>query len=172
MSASLPRPARWVASTFSVIAGLCLLALVLLTVADVVSRNVQGRSILGTVEISTVLLVAIAFLGLGAAEITGKHVSVSLIEARLPRLARLGLSLVRVLLLAALGLLLIFGLTEVYLGAVEREETTNGVLGLSTAPWKLILVISFLVFFALAVWREVHQFLALRAATSGSEVKS
>lgn len=170
MSASLPRPARWVASAFSVLAGLCLLALVLLTVADVVSRNVQGRSILGTVEISTVLLVAVAFLGLGAAEITGKHVSVSLIEARLPRLGRLVLSGLRVLLLAAVGSLLILGLTEVYLGAVQRGETTNGVLGLATAPWKLILVISFLVFFVLALWREVHQFLALRGARSESGV--
>ncbi|MGJ9426425.1 TRAP transporter small permease subunit [Nesterenkonia halotolerans] len=160
------------ASAFSVVAGLCLLALVLLTVADVVSRNVQGRSILGTVEISTVLLVAIAFLGLGAAEVTGKHVSVSLIEARLPHLGRLGLSALRALLLAGVGALLILGLTEVYLGAVERAETTNGVLGLATAPWKLILVISFLVFFILALWREVHQFFALRRGSSASGVKA
>lgn len=170
MSAPLPRPVGWVASAFSMLAGLCLLALVFLTVADVVSRNVQGRSILGTIEISTVLMVGIAFLGLGAAEITGKHVSVSLIESRLPALGRLACSVLRLLLLVGLGALFILGMTEVYQGALQRGETTSGVLRLATAPWKLVLIMSFVVFFALAIWREIHQFLALRKDRPGKKV--
>lgn len=172
MSVSLPRPAQWVASTLALVAGLALLLLLVLTVADVISRNIQGRSILGTTDISTMLMVAIAFLGLGAAEIRGKHVTVSLVEARLPLLVRLICSGLRALLLAGLGCLLALGLTEVFLGALQRGETTNDVLRLATAPWRMMLVISFAVFFVLAIWREIHQFLELRRARSESEVRT
>lgn len=163
MRSYLPRPARLTASAFNLLAGLFLLFLVCLTVADVVSRNVQGRSILGTIDISTMLMVAIAFLGLGAAEINGKHVAVSLLEERLPSVFRALFSVLRFLLLLSLGALLLWGLTDVFQSALDRGETTNDVLRLPTAPWKLILLISFAVFFLLALWQEARRFLSFRA---------
>ncbi|WP_017556711.1 TRAP transporter small permease subunit [Nocardiopsis baichengensis] len=159
----IPRAAAAVATAFNLAAGLLLLALMLLTVADVVSRNLRDQSVLGTVDISTLLLVAIAFLGLASAEIGGQHVSVGLVEMRLGLRARAVLSGVRVVLLAALGALMVWGLGEVLVSAVDRGETTNDILRLATWPAKLVLFASFLLFFAVAVGKAALELRALRS---------
>lgn len=151
-----------IATAFNLSAGLLLLVLMALTVADVVGRNMFGQSVLGTVDISTLLLVAIAFLGLASAEIDGRHVSVTLIEARFGFRTRTLLSGVRAVLLLVLGALIVWGAGEVLISAFERGETTNDILHLPTWPAKLVLFLSFLLFFVLAVWKEVLEFRAFR----------
>lgn len=150
-------------TAFNLSAGLLLLALMTLTVVDVVGRNMFGQSVLGTVDISTLLLVAIAFLGLASAEIDGRHVSVTLLEARFGFRRRMLLSGVRVVLLLGVGVLVVWGLGEVLISAFDRGETTNDVLRLATWPAKLVLFVSFLLFFVMAVWKEVLEFRAFRA---------
>src|SRR5688572_12947933 len=71
---ALPRAVTVIARGMSIVAGLLLLGVILLTVADVVSRNARDRSIVGTVDIATMLLVAIDCLGLASAEADGRHV--------------------------------------------------------------------------------------------------
>lgn len=159
----LPRAATAVATVFNAAAGLLLLVLMLLTVADVADRNLRGQSVLGTVDISTLLLVAIAFLGLASAETGGQHVSVGLVEMRLGRRARTVLSVLRLVLLAVLGSLIVWGLGEVLLSAIDRGETTNDILRLATWPAKLVLFASFLLFFAAAVAKEAQGLRALRS---------
>ncbi|GAB3220178.1 TRAP transporter small permease subunit [Mycolicibacterium hippocampi] len=165
---TLPRPVLVVARTLSVVAGILLVGLILLTIADVVSRNFRDRSIVGTVEIATMLLVAIAFLGLASAEADGRHVVVELFESRFGVRTRMVFSVLRTLLLIGLGVLLTWGLSEVLLSAVERGETTNDILRLPTWPAKVVLLASFVLFFAVAVWREVLTISALRAEPSGA----
>ncbi len=162
-----PRPLTAVSTALGLVAGLLLLALMLLTVADVVSRNALGRSILGTVDISTLLLVMVAFLGLAAAEFDGRHVSVGLIEARLGERTRTALSGLRALLLLVIGGLMVWGLAEVLFSAVDRSETTNDILRLPTWPAKLVLLVSFALFFVVAVWTTV---LETRAIKQGKDV--
>ncbi|WP_193044852.1 TRAP transporter small permease subunit [Mycolicibacterium baixiangningiae] len=164
---TLPRPVTLVAQALSIVAGVLLLGLILLTIADVVSRNAGDRSIVGTVDIATMLLVAIAFLGLAAAEADGRHVAVELLESRLGVRTRLVLSVVRTLLLIGLGLLLTWGLSEVLVSSTARGETTNDILRLPTWPAKLVLLASFAVFFVVAVWKELLTFAALRTEPSG-----
>ncbi|WP_197375672.1 TRAP transporter small permease subunit [Mycolicibacterium baixiangningiae] len=164
---TLPRPVTLVAQALSIVAGVLLLGLILLTIADVVSRNAGDRSIVGTVDIATMLLVAIAFLGLASAEADGRHVAVELLESRLGVRTRLVLSVVRTLLLIGLGLLLTWGLSEVLVSSTARGETTNDILRLPTWPAKLVLLAAFAVFFVVAVWKEVLTFAALRAEPSG-----
>jgi len=158
----LSRVARISATVFSLTAGLFLLALVLLTVADVGGRTLWNQSILGTVDISTLLLVAIAFLGLASAELDGRHVSVAMLEERLGRKRRVVLSAVRTVLLAGVGLLLTWGLADVLLSAVDRGETTNDILRLPTWPAKLVLFVSFVAFFVAAVAKEIQELRTLR----------
>ena len=162
-----PRPLTAVSTAFGLASGLLMLALMLLTVADVVSRNVADRSILGTVDISTLLLVMVAFLGLSAAEIDGRHVSVSLVEDRLGGRTRLVLSALRSVLMLLIGVLMVWGLAEVLFSAIDRSETTNDILRLATWPAKLVLFVSFLLFFVSAVWRQAVE---LRARLSGEPV--
>lgn len=160
---SFPRPVGAIATAFNLSAGLLLLALMVLTVADVVGRNLLGRSVLGTVDISTLLLVAIAFLGLASAEIDGRHVSVALVEARFGFRTRMLLSGVRTVLMLGLGALIVWGMGEVLISAFQRGETTNDILHLPTWPAKLVLFLSFLLFFVMALWKEVLELRAFGA---------
>jgi TRAP-type C4-dicarboxylate transport system permease small subunit len=163
---TLPRPVTLVAQALSAVAGVLLLGLILLTIADVVSRNARDRSIVGTVDIATMLLVAVAFLGLAAAEADGRHVVVELFESRFGLRTRMVLSVVRSLLLIGLGLLLTWGLTEVLVSATRRGETTNDILRLPTWPAKLVLLAAFALFFVVAIWKELLTLAALRAQQS------
>lgn len=166
---TLPRPVLMVARTLSVVAGILLLGLILLTIADVISRNARDRSIIGTVDIATMLLVAIAFLGLASAEADGRHVAVELFESRVGVRTRLVFSALRTLLLIGLGLLLAWGLSEVLLSAVDRGETTNDILRLPTWPAKVVLLASFVVFFVVAIWKELLTAAAIRSELSGGQ---
>ncbi len=166
---TLPRPVLVVARTLSVVAGILLLGLILLTIADVISRNARDRSIIGTVDIATMLLVAIAFLGLASAEADGRHVAVELFESRVGVRTRLVFSALRTLLLIGLGLLLVWGLSEVLLSAVDRGETTNDILRLPTWPAKVVLLASFVVFFVVAIWKELLTVAAIRSELSGGQ---
>lgn len=166
-SATLPKPVRALASVLTVVAGVILFGLAALTVADVISRNLRGQSILGAVEISALLLVAVAFLGLAAAEIDGQHVSVSLLDDRLGRRARMVTSAVRALLLAVLGIVLVYAMFDVVGSALDRGETTNDILRLPTWPAKLVVLLSFGLFFVVAVWKQILVFRTLR---SGEDV--
>ncbi|MGA9869739.1 MAG: TRAP transporter small permease [Rhodococcus sp. (in: high G+C Gram-positive bacteria)] len=167
---TFPKPVRALAQVLTVVAGLILFGLAALTVADVVSRNVRNQSILGAVEISALLLVAVAFFGLTAAEIDGRHVSVTLIEDRLGRRARMVLSAVRGVLISVLGLVLVVGMFGVLGSAFERGETTNDILRLPTWPAKLAVLGSFGLFFVIAVWKEILVFLRVRADIEETDV--
>ena len=65
-------------------ASVCTAIMMLAIVGDVASREFRGRGLLGTIELSESLLVAVIFLGLAYAERTGRHVSLSLVFDRLP----------------------------------------------------------------------------------------
>lgn len=171
MSFGIPRVVQNLATWMSTIAGILLFVVGGLTVADVASRNFRGQSILGVIEISTLLLVAIAFLGLAAAEINGKHVSVSLVEERLGRRTRLILSVIRSVLLLVLGVALVVGMFFVFEGAIQRGETTNDILRLPTWPAKGVLLLSFAFFFTTAVWKEITIFRTLRTGQDPFELE-
>lgn len=166
---TLPRPLALAIRALGLTAGVLLLLIILLTVADVISRNLRDRSIVGTVDITTMLLVATAYLGLASAEADGRHVSVELVERRLGARARLAFSVVRSALFVGLGVLMTWGLTEVLISATERGETTNDILRLPTWPAKVVLLVSFAVFFIVTIWREVLTFAAVRAESAGTQ---
>lgn len=168
-STALPRPLALIIRGLGLLAGVLLLMIILLTVGDVVSRNLRDRSIVGAVDISTMLLVATAYLGLALAEADGRHVAVELVEARLGARTRLAFSVLRSALLVGVGALMTWGLTEVLISAAERGETTNDILRLPTWPAKVVLLVSFVAFFVVAVWREVLTFAATRTEQSGAQ---
>lgn len=159
---TLPGPLRALSQTLVIVAGILLILLTLLTVADVVGRNLWDQSILGAVDISTLALVAIAFLGLAAAEIDGRHVSVDLLEMNLPTRARTTLALIRTLLLLIVGAVLSWGILGTVVSAFERSETTNGILRLATWPVKGALLAAFVLFFVVAIWNSLNEYLDMR----------
>ncbi len=161
----LPKPLNKLISVLSVVAGIFLIIVATLTVTDVAMRNIVGKSILGTVDISSLLLVCIAFLGLSAAEREGQHVSVNLLEMRLGRKTRCIFSAVRTFLFIVLGIVIVWGIFNDLTSSISREETTNGILRLSTWPAKTILLLSFFCYFLVAIWKSVNNFSDIRDGT-------
>lgn len=63
-------------------AGLVLVGLLALTVADITGRTVFNNPVPGTVEVTSLLLVVLVFLGLGHSEDLGDHITVDLLYVR------------------------------------------------------------------------------------------
>ncbi|WP_372741373.1 TRAP transporter small permease [Neptunomonas sp.] len=162
---TLPKSIHRLASALSVVAGIFLIVVIGLTVTDVVFRNVFGKSILGTVDISSLLLVAIAFLGLSSAEVDDRHVSVNLLEMKFTHRTRCVLSVVRTVLFVVIAIVVVWGLADALASAMERQETTNGILRLPTWPTKLVLLISFVCYFFVLIWKSINDFSDIRDGT-------
>lgn len=159
---TVPKSLQILTQAFVFVAGILLLFLIFLTVGDVLGRSIRDESILGAVDMSTLALVAVAFLGLGAAELDGRHVSVDLVEMNLPDRVRVTLALLRTILLAVLGVILCWGLWGTVASAFDRVETTNGILRLATWPVKGALLVSFILFFVVSIWKSFNEFLDMK----------
>jgi TRAP-type C4-dicarboxylate transport system permease small subunit len=84
----------------------CILAMMLLTVADVLLRDLTGRSIHGTFELVELLLAGAVFLALPAAFLREEHIVVDVVDHYAPRAVPALRRLSGVLALALLATLL------------------------------------------------------------------
>lgn len=82
----------------AVIGAICLMAMMFLTVADVLGRYIMNAPVPGSTEVTELLLAAVVFLGLPAASIDNDHIAVDIFTSRLTemraRLMEIGISLV------------------------------------------------------------------------------
>ena len=65
------------------LAGVALVGLLALTVADITGRSAFNNPVSGTVELTGLILVAVVYLGLAHSEDLGDHITVDLIYVRL-----------------------------------------------------------------------------------------
>jgi TRAP-type C4-dicarboxylate transport system permease small subunit len=78
-----PRPIRLVANGLAVLAGMAVVALMLLTVVDVFKRKFFGQGLTFAPEVTEIALVATVFLGMMAAQFAGAHVRTPVVTQRL-----------------------------------------------------------------------------------------
>ncbi|NVK34715.1 MAG: TRAP transporter small permease [Rhodobacteraceae bacterium] len=71
--------------SFAFLGGLMLMAMMALTVCDVIGRYVFNAPVVGATELTGVLLAAIIFLGVPAVSLDTEHVTVDLVSDRVPR---------------------------------------------------------------------------------------
>lgn len=90
---------------FFVVGAISLWALFLITFGDIAARFLFGSTLWGTIELSEYLLVAIAFLALAFAQLTGTHVRVEAMSSRFP--ARVQTIVNVLVLLVAMGFFII-----------------------------------------------------------------
>ncbi len=64
------------------VAGVALVGLLALTVADITGRTAFNNPVPGTVEVTALVLVAVVFLGLAHSEDRGDHITVDLLYVR------------------------------------------------------------------------------------------
>ena len=88
------------------VAGVALLGILFLTVADITGRSAFNNPVPGTVEVTSLVLVIVVFLGVAHSEDMGDHISVDLIYVRVGDRAKAVLDVISdVLSVAVLGLL-------------------------------------------------------------------
>lgn len=119
--------------------------------ADVVYRNVWGRSIPGVLELSESALVATVFFGLAYAGTSGSHVAVDLLVTRLPRRVALWTTLCAWVLGAGILVWLTYASFLRAVGSLERGEVRMGLVSWPLWPARWFIVIGFAAFLLVAV---------------------
>ena len=109
-------------------AGICATLLVVLVLAEICRRTFFNSSFLWTFEISSWLLVAFAFLGMGYTLQSGGHVRVTLLTSRLPELVQTWLELILSLIGAGMFIYFAFFLFEGMVSAYQMGEVGTSVL--------------------------------------------
>lgn len=118
--------------------GLTLVLLVML-VAEVVVRELVGRSLLGTIELSEVLLVFIVALGAAHAQRSGAHVSTDLVTSRFPPTTAAAIRVAGMTVAAGFLLWTAWATGERGWEAFEAGETRFGITSVPVWPARLIL---------------------------------
>jgi TRAP-type C4-dicarboxylate transport system permease small subunit len=126
----------------SLIAGVAILYIMVITIADVTRRNVlDGRSIPAAVEYAEVLLVAIAYLSLAFAQRQGGHIAVGLLTDRLPTRVAASMRLVAGLFGTAILTWAMVATWQLGLQSMDRGEYRQGLIGVPIWPVRLIIPI-------------------------------
>lgn len=83
----------WIERLSATIAATIILAMMLLTVSDVVGRFFFNKPIVGTIEIAEFMLVAIAFLSVSYVQFLRAHIIMDVATSWLPRRTQVGLDI-------------------------------------------------------------------------------
>ncbi|MCB1356654.1 MAG: TRAP transporter small permease [Maritimibacter sp.] len=79
---------RWLRSAIAAICAVLLLAMMALTVADVLGRYLMNSPVQGATELTEMMLAAVIFIGLPAASLDRDHIYVDVLTTRLGRVQR------------------------------------------------------------------------------------
>lgn len=128
----------------AVLSALATLVILILIVADVVSRWLGRGSVAGVLEISEVALVFLVFCGIAYGLQSRTHVAVSLVTSRLPvRLGRVVVSVGLIVLLAVLGWAL-WASADVAIHSVVQGEVRFGITQVPIWPARIMIPIGLL----------------------------
>lgn len=137
-------------SLLSGIAGIGLVALVLLTTADVFRRKLLNASIPSVVEITEISLVGVVFLGMLGAHTSGRHIQTPLVTNRLPSRASHGVRLVGLLLSVGLVAWITYATAAVAVTSVQDGEFRYGLTAIPIWPARIAIPVG-LAFFELGL---------------------
>jgi C4-dicarboxylate transporter DctM subunit len=155
---------RWAAAE-NLLAGLALLAMVLLPLAEIVSRRVLGRGIPASFPIVQHLTLWVGFLGAAIAARDGKHLALAtgtfIPEGRWRR----GANILAAAFGACSSVVLAWGGWQ--MASIEREAGTDIGAGIPTWIAQIVLPISFAAIAARLVWRVSGSWLDRALAGSG-----
>lgn len=155
-------------STFlGIIASILTATMMLAIVGDVASRELRGRGLLGTIELSESLLVGIIFLGFAYAELTGRHVALSLVFDRLPRRLAFGLHTAGMLVVLALFVWISYRSGLQAWTSYQRGEFRFGIMQFPMWPARIALFIGLV---ALVLELGITTYDSVRSTIAGRAV--
>lgn len=142
------------------ISGALTLVLLVMLVAEVAVREIVGRSLLGTIELSEVLLVLIVALGAAYAQKTGAHVSTDLVTSRFAPATAAAIRVGGMLVAAGFLFWTAWASAERGWEAFESGESRFGITSVPVWPARLVLPLGLALlavqclFTALDAWRR------------------
>ena len=138
-----------------------LLAMMMMTVADVIMRYFFRQPIIGSMEISVVLMVCVVFLGIGWCALSDGHISVDIITGRLSQRGRAllnGFDNIVTLVLA----LIITWRSFVEALSVKDMEVASPILSIPRYPFVFITSFGFLLLFFAALMLFIRNMKSLK----------
>lgn len=123
------------------LAVLCIVIMMLATIADVTSRILTSKPISGVYESGEVMMVAIVFLSLGYAESKRAHVSVTLLTARLPRKAASILTSVGLIIVLAVVVWMVLASFARAEMSIVNNEFRYGLVAIPIWPARIVVVV-------------------------------
>jgi len=125
----------------AIISACAIFLIMFLVSADVISRFLFGKPVMGTYEIGEMLMVCIVFLAVGYTQMVGGHVKVETLTRRLNADIRTGLSTIMSFLGFVIFALMTYSSWNLALAALRNKRTIQGLLGLPLFPSKLLVTI-------------------------------
>lgn len=151
-----PVPRNGARKALAVLCGAMLLAMMFLTVGDVVGRYLFSRPVTGATELTEMMLVAVVFLGLPAVSLDRDHVAVDILTDHLPARVQPWRE-VTVALLSAVVLAVIAWRIWIYAGQIGAYGGATNSLRLPLAPLGYLCAVSCglaAVFMPVAAWKD------------------
>ncbi|MFC1918331.1 TRAP transporter small permease subunit [Chloroflexota bacterium] len=140
---------------FNIVGVTAVMVMMFLTTADVFLRHVFNSPISGAYELSYLMLVAIVFLGLGYAELSGAHIKMDLLATRLPARSQKYLDIFgHVLVCVFTALLIWYGTIKAYDSWMVREFEM-GIVKIPVYIFRPAIPLGALSFFSASVLRIV-----------------
>jgi TRAP-type C4-dicarboxylate transport system permease small subunit len=131
---------RFIEDALVFFCGLVFMALLFLGTADVIGRTVFRHPIIGTYEISEVMMGAIVLLGWAYAQKKGEHVAVDLVYAKFPPLMKTITSIVTTSLTFILFILILFKSWNIALENIDQGRRFI-ILDFPSGPFYLLVPI-------------------------------
>jgi len=125
--------------------GWLLVAMIILTVVDIVSRFIK-RPIQGVSEIAVFVMIIVVYLGLANCEERNEHVKVELIVSRLKGKFDKITKLLTFLIEATITFIIVYAVWKNFLISYRIKEALTGTVPLLIWPVKLLLLIGLLFF--------------------------
>ena len=122
------------------VAGLALLVMLALTVADITGRSAFNNPVPGTVEVTALILVVVVFLGLAHSEDLGDHITVDLIYVRVGKRLQAAFDVFANVLSIAVLALMAF---QIYHFALRQQESGAETPVLQWPIWPFAMVAAF-----------------------------
>lgn len=135
------------------VAGIGLMVMACLGVADIIGTQFLGLPVPGTVEITRALMVFCIMLGLALAEADGKHIRVEILIERLPPKLRRYFNLLAPLSMAILFAAIAWFGWDALLQSVASKEYDEGSIAIPGWPSRLALAVGATMMVAQSIFR-------------------
>ena len=141
---------RLIIEACGIIGIVILLAMMMMTVSDVIMRYFFHQPIIGSMEISVTLMVCVVFLGIGWCALNDGHISVDIITGKLSKRGRVLLNGFDNIVTLVLALIIAWRSFMEAL-SVKDMEVTSPILGIPRYPFVFVTSFGFFLLFSAAL---------------------